>query len=98
MIAIHYRLGNVTSIAQLRGELHGCTADLPIIQTRVLGDGTHCGDFIDLSLMEALQQELDLLSAAVAERSPSPDVEGFILQMRELIRMANTENNPIYFG
>jgi hypothetical protein len=47
--------------------------------------------------MEALQQELDLLSAA-AERSPSPDLEAFILQMRELIRVAKAENNPIYFG
>jgi hypothetical protein len=63
----------------------------------VLGDGTHCGDFIDLSQMEVLQQELDLLSSA-AERSPSPHVEAFILQMRELIRVANAENNPIYFG
>jgi hypothetical protein len=98
VVAIHYRLGNVTSIAQLREELRRCAADLPIIKTRVLGDGTHCGDFIDLSLMEALQQELDLLSAAAAERSPSPHVEEFILQMRELIRMANAENNPIYFG
>ena len=97
VVAIHYRLGNIASIAQLHEELHRCTAHLPIIKTRVLGDGTHRGDFIDLSLMDALQQELDLLSAA-AERSPSPHVEEFILQMRELIRMAKAEKNPIYFG
>jgi len=97
VVAIHCRLGNVASIAQLQEELQRCTAHLPIIKTRVLGDGTHCGDFIELSLMEALQQELDLLSAA-AERSPSPDLEAFILQMRELIRVATAEKNPIYFG
>jgi hypothetical protein len=97
VVAIHYRLGNAASIAQLHEELHRCGAHLPIINTHVLGDGTHCGDFIDPSLMEALQQELDLLSAA-AGRSPSPPVEEFLLQMRELIRMAKAENNPIYFG
>jgi hypothetical protein len=97
VVAIHHRLGNLASIAQLHEELHHCHDHLPIIKTRVLGDGTHCGDFLDLSLMEALQQELDLLSAA-AERSPSPHVEVFVLQMRELIRMAKAESNPIYFG
>ncbi len=60
-----------------------------------MGHGTHCGDFLDLSLMEALQQELNLLDA---DHSPSQRVEGFILQMRELIRMAKIESNPIYFG
>jgi len=97
VVAIHYRLGNVAQIGQLHEELHRCTAHLPIIKTRVLGDGTHCGDFIDLSLMEALQQELDVLSAAT-EQSRLPHIEEFILQMRELIRMAKAENNPIYFG
>jgi hypothetical protein len=97
VVAIHYRLGNAASIAQLHEDLQRCIAHLPIIKTRVLGDGTHCADFIDLSLMEALQQELDLLFAAT-ERNRSPHVDEFILQMRELIRMAKAENNPIYFG
>lgn len=97
IVAIHFRLGNVASIAQLHEELHFCALHLPIIKTQVLGDGTHCGDFIDLSLMEALEQELDLLSSA-AGPSPSPHVERFVLQLRELITTAKAENNPIYFG
>lgn len=36
---------NVAHIAQLHNELQLCAADLPIIKTRVLGDGTHCGRF-----------------------------------------------------
>jgi len=63
----------------------------------LLGDGTHRGDFIEVSLLEALQRELDIL-VAETEHSRSNYVEEFVLQMRELVRTARAENNPIYFG
>jgi hypothetical protein len=63
----------------------------------VLGDGTHCGDFIELSRLDALEQELDLLAAATV-RSRSPCMDDFLVQMRELVRVARAEKNPIYFG
>jgi len=98
VVARHYRLGNVALVSQLHDEISGTTAvHLPIIREKVLGDGTHCGDFIELSRLDALEHELDLLAAATA-RSRSPYVDDFLLHMRELVRAARAENNPIYFG
>jgi hypothetical protein len=98
VVALHYRIGNVALINQLQEEISGITAaHFPTIGERVLGDGAHCGDFIELSRLDALEQELDLLVAATA-RSRSPYLDDFLLHMRELVRAARAENNPIYFG
>ena len=98
VIAGHCRIGNIAHIDQLRAEIDeipGCL--LPIILEQVLGNGSHCGDFIDLSLLEALQREVDFLFT-LTERNRSSSIQEFLSQMSDLIRAAKSENNPIYFG
>jgi hypothetical protein len=97
VVAVHYRLGNVALINQLLEEVGGIADRLPIIWEGVLGSGAHCGDSIELSRLDALEQELDLLAES-ASRPRSPYMDEFLLHMRELVRIAKAESNPIYFG
>jgi hypothetical protein len=96
VVAVHHRLGNVALVAKLAEEVRTTAAELPIIIDTVLGSGAHCGDLVELGQVDALEQELQTLAAALADRSRL--VDEFLSQMRELVAAAGAEQNPIYFG
>jgi len=98
VVALHYRLGNTTLISQLMDEISGnVSSHVPIIKERVLGSCAHVGDCVELSRLDALERELDLVVAETVG-SRSDYLDEFLAEMRELVQTAKTENNPIYFG
>ena len=97
LMAIHRRLGNVGSIDSLRSEIPSKVADeLPILFGKVLYNGSHSGDVIDLGLLNSLEDQVELLSKRTSD-SRSPALTTFLQNMRDLIRVAISEQNPIVF-
>jgi hypothetical protein len=98
VVAVHCRLGNLALVNQLHKEAEKSSEDtLPIIRNRVLGNGAHCGDSIRASQLDLLEQEINVLAAST-QGSRSVEMDKFLFDMRELVRTARAEGNPIYFG
>lgn len=98
VVALHHRLGNMTAISQLRAEIRAFARNsVPILTEKIVYDGTHAGDYLPLSEMDALQRELELLKE-VSRSNRSEPLDGFIYEMIELVSAARAESNPIYFG
>ena len=98
VVALHYRLGNITAISQLQSEIRAAAQNrVPILMEKVVYDGSHCGDYLPLSEMDLIERELELLTeVSLANRSQL--LGGFIHEMNELVSAARAEKNPIYFG
>jgi hypothetical protein len=78
--------------------LGGAPPLIPVrnITENVLGTGTHCGDVFDLGQIDALEQEVHLLTSVLAPCSP--DMATFLSQLHDLVAAARAEQNPTYFG
>jgi hypothetical protein len=91
------RLGNLTSIPRLREEIERFMGTIPtILRSRVLYSATHAGDAIDVSDLDQLEAELQMISLETGERASS-SLKTFLEDMTELIRSARHEQNPIAF-
>ena len=96
--ALHHRIGNISGVAALREELSRAPEQFPLLLSKVLYNGTHAGDWLDVPTVEALQPELKHLSGLHAQ-----DVDGewflrqFEQQMRELVACALNLRKPIVF-
>ena len=67
---LHVRIGNGTMVAYLAVLVEGLPdgpARFPLILTRVLYSGTHCGDQIDVGDIEALRREVEALPVDLPE-------------------------------
>ena len=97
-VALHHRIGNISGVAALREELSRAPEQFPLLLSKVLYNGTHAGDWLDVPTVEALQPELKHLSGLHAQ-----DVDGewflrqFEQQMRELVACALNLRKPIVF-
>jgi hypothetical protein len=97
VVALHHQLGNVTHIAELRQEMAAiANSPVPFVNARILYSETHCGDYIEISQLDALDRELEILSAGM--KPGLRLVPTFVCQFPELIAVARQEGNPIYFG
>jgi hypothetical protein len=54
----HVRIGNISTVADLRRELESFSSGFPILLKQVIQDGSHCGDSIPASLVASLKTEL----------------------------------------
>jgi hypothetical protein len=92
------RLGNITLIAFLRGLLSGAPECFPVLLTKVVHNGVHCGDFLDMDDVERLLPEMDWLRAVhCGDRMREGFVRAFERQMSELIAAARSVRKPIVF-
>jgi hypothetical protein len=97
VVALHHRLENLTHIAELRQEMAAiANSPVPFVNARILYSETHCGDYIEISQLDALERELEILSAGM--KPGLRLVPTFVREFRELIAVARQEGNPIYFG
>lgn len=97
-VLLHHRLGNIDSIALLRSALGRDARRFPILLGKVIYDGTHCGDFIPVSDLPALREEVGRLPALQNSRDDSSEfVAQFAVQMGELVETALTVQKPISF-
>jgi len=92
--AATHRLGNITAISILRGELSKLIGPESLLERRVLYSGTHSGDFIPIGDLDQLSAEL----RRVRETGhSSPLMREFVSALQQLIQAAKDEGNPIVF-
>ena len=97
-ILVHHRIGNVSLVSPLRAELKSSSHEFHLILNRIVYDGIHGGDFIEVNDVRRLQAELEPLSRI---HSSDSSIERFLRnfehQMKELIVSALGGNKPIAF-
>ena len=96
--AVSHSLGNKSAIAQLREILSLGEGDFSDLLTRVLYNGTHCGDHLDAKAVAGLASEMPALSR-LEGRSEAEKMllREFEHHMHELIEAATRLNKPIAF-
>jgi len=98
---LHVRIGNGVMVAYLAVLIEGLPdgpSRFPLILSRVLYSGTHCGDQIDVGEMEALRREVEALPVNL----PEDVIEGglgamFKAKLLALCHAALTLGTPIHF-
>jgi hypothetical protein len=97
-VLVHHRIGNIALVAALRAELRRKPDKFPLILSKVLYNGTHCGDFIAAQEVPSLGPEV---SALAEVHCGEPDMQEFVrqfeLQMSELVACAIRVGKPIAF-
>lgn len=92
--AAHARLGNIAMIAALRDEVGRLFGPQSLLHTKVLYDGTHSGDFIPITQLPDLLEEISRVRKASKQ---SRDLRDFLDSTEELAQIALHERNPIVF-
>jgi len=95
---IHHRLGNIALVGFLRLEMSRTPDEFPILLSKVVYNGTHGGDHLDLSTVELLQSEMEALKSLHCD---DPEKERYLRtfehQMTELIQTSLTVRKPVAF-
>jgi hypothetical protein len=95
---VHHRLGNVSLIALLRGELQREASRFPVLLTKVLYNGIHAGDYLPVDLIPTLQREVEALSTSKSsDRKVEEFMSDFRTQMLDLIAASLSVGKPIAF-
>lgn len=97
-VLLHRYIGNIALVAALRDELQHQAERFPLLLSKVLYSGAHCGDFIPVAQMGRLEPEVEALAGL---RCADPGMAGLLLefaaQMRDLVRCALAVGKPIAF-
>jgi hypothetical protein len=97
-VLLHHRIGNIALVAVLRTELAKQAERFPLLLTKVLYNGTHCGDFLTVEELKGLRPEVGLLTG---EPCDNPDMAGFLREfaahMAELVECALKVGKPLAF-
>ena len=95
---LHHRIGNISLVGLLRHELDKKAEDFPIILTKFIYSGSHCGDFLTMDDIRELQHEMPRLKDFRCDDTESQTfVDGFYKQLVELIECATAVKKPIVF-
>jgi hypothetical protein len=95
LYAIEIRIGNISAVAELRGEVGDRLPGRSILMDEVLYSGSHAGDFIPFDQLDELEREVNLIRASPGTL-PS-NLQTFLGEMSMLIDTARRERNPIVF-
>jgi hypothetical protein len=95
---ISHRLGNIALIAFLRGLFEQTPERFPALLSKVVYNGVHGGDTLNLADVEALAAEMSPLHTLhCADASEEGFLRNFEMQMLELIQAAVSVRKPIVF-
>jgi hypothetical protein len=95
--AWHERIGNIALVAFIREEIAKAFGHQESsLSRKVVYSGSHAGDCIPFSEIDKLNREVDELER-MTRSSRSPELTGFIEQLRKLIAAAIREENGIVF-
>jgi hypothetical protein len=97
MILVRHRLGNESSIEQIRAELAKQARTIPILLNQVVYSGTHTCDWLPLQALPALTEELKNLEPGPSQNSSADTLRIFKIQMAELVIAAQLAHKPICF-
>jgi hypothetical protein len=97
-VLLHHRIGNIALVAVLRTELGQQADRFTLLLTKVLHNGTHCGDFLTVEEVKGLPPEVGLLPEMPCN---NPEIAGllreFAAHMAELVKCALEVGKPIAF-
>ena len=95
-VAIDIRLGNISEIAALRGEVSKILDNNSILSSRVLYNGSHCGDVTGIDCFGELEAELSQIRRETTDNPPQ-GLDRFLDAISALIEVAQSQQNPIVF-
>lgn len=96
VVAVSRRLGNVSAIEDLADAVECSLGPDSLLRSRVLFNGTHAGDVIDVGSLEQLRGEIEQVRRTAHGRTQALLSE-FMRSMEELVQAALNEGNPIVF-
>lgn len=97
-VLLHHRLGNISTIGLIRTVLSESAPLFPLILTRVIYSGSHCGDHVPYPLVPELSHEVELLAQVQPREVIAAEcVRDFERKLRELIAAAMQVRKPIAF-
>ncbi|MFT3766297.1 MAG: hypothetical protein QM820_12420 [Minicystis sp.] len=95
---LHHRIGNIALVSLLREELGRRAEIFPTILARVIYNGSHCGDWLTMGEVQAVQLELGCLRTHRCGSVQAQDlVQTFRRQMEELAVCSLQVGKPISF-
>lgn len=96
-VAYETRLGNVAMIDAIReAALSVISNPNSILLSKVLYSGTHSGDWVPVSDLPRLKDEIEQLSRE-AHGTREEGLNSFIEEMKRLIAAAEVQGNPLVF-
>ena len=98
LVALEKRLGNVALIHSLAEEIRSVvpTKSESFLLDRVLYNGSHSGDFIQVTELDALRREI-ISVVDLTEGHGTKELGRFLEDLSELTRMSEEQRNPIVF-
>jgi hypothetical protein len=94
--AAQERLGNLFTIAELREQVARSLEVSSVLLSRVLVNGTHCGDTLSPTEIRQMEKELDHLEKSI-DTKKLPALEELITSLRILAKAAREHENPVVF-
>ncbi len=95
---VGHRIGNISLVGSLRSELSAHPNDFSIMISKVVYNGTHCGDFLDRQTVNEMRPELDRLAdLSCANPDNQQWVDHLLNVMRDLVTASDQTGNPIVF-
>jgi hypothetical protein len=97
-LLVQHRIGNIGLVANLRAALQTDPDRFPVLLSRVLYNGTHCGDFIPATEVSQLLPEVEALAGIhCADTQMEHFMREFEAQMQELVETSLAVGKPIVF-
>jgi hypothetical protein len=97
-VLISHRIGNVDLVGVLREEFSRFPSDFPILLSKFVYSSTHCGDFIPVADLSALNLEAMKLSEISSRKDKNQWwIKEFEMQLIELVNAAIQVKKPIAF-
>ena len=97
-IRMSERIGNISLVATLRTLLEAEAHPLPVLLENVLYRGSHCGDWLTIQQVKALEQELNIASLIrCPDPVEDPYLQNFIQTLQRLLSCSLKLHKPIAF-
>jgi hypothetical protein len=95
-MATHKRLGNIAAISKLRDNILPVLGKTSILLSKILSSPSHSGDLIGMQDLNNLEYEMNILRKKF-DGNPPEVVSNFLKEMKDLIKVAREQGNPIVF-
>jgi hypothetical protein len=97
-LLVSHHIGNIARVAVLRAELGRWPERFPVILSRVVYSGTHCGDFLSIADNKRILAEIEALPGVHSSNADRELIlRQFEEQMRDLVAAAHQVGKPIVF-
>jgi hypothetical protein len=97
-VMLHHHIGNIALVAALRNELGRQAEQFPLLLSKVLYNGTHCGDHLTVEEVKQMRSEVQALRGLPCSDTEMAGFVGeFAVHMAELVDCALRVGKPLVF-